>query len=376
MGDARGNTPSPTAVADRQMAEALDLLDDVASWTGALDQARLHTVLARALAVLGAQGAGLRPVDPPHLLVTAAVTVESGTVESGTVESGTVESGTVESGTVESGTVEFGTESGRVITAPVRVDGEPVAVLTMTFSPAADLTEDSGWAAATAWTVALSCALGATLASAAHRSEVTALRSTDPLTGLGNRGDLISRVDRLFGFVEPGRPLVVAFLDVNGMLAFNEEHGHEAGDLLLIGVSELLREVCGELPGSHAARLAGDEFGLVTGEHPVDEVVAGLARVLARASADLHVSLGCGVAEHRAGDGLGAPSALLQLADAAEHRAKRTRAAAPVVADARERAALDSPSRPAAPGEGALAPVTELRPRRRFRDQRPDDPAD
>ncbi|MFN3470812.1 MAG: putative bifunctional diguanylate cyclase/phosphodiesterase [Novosphingobium sp.] len=85
---------------------------------------------------------------------------------------------------------------------------------------------------------------------------------SDPLSGLPNRRELLSRLDRLeAGAQLAPDSLAVLFIDLDGFKAVNDEHGHQAGDALIRNVCLRLRQHC---PG-HAvlARVGGDEFAVL-----------------------------------------------------------------------------------------------------------------
>jgi len=104
----------------------------------------------------------------------------------------------------------------------------------------------------------------------------------DPLTGLTNRLGWQEALDALQPEVERGRPVSVVVMDLNGLKAVNDRHGHAAGD-------EFLRHAAAALRGAArgddlVARLGGDEFAvLVPGAGPdlaarlVERVRAALA---------------------------------------------------------------------------------------------------
>lgn len=100
---------------------------------------------------------------------------------------------------------------------------------------------------------------------------------TDPLTGLPNRAFLDEYMVHALGEAERDRRAVaVMFLDLDGFKQVNDGLGHHAGDLLLIEVSDRLRECL--RAGDVAVRLGGDEFVLVCKVDPHDATV--LARTI------------------------------------------------------------------------------------------------
>ncbi|MGZ4174664.1 MAG: bifunctional diguanylate cyclase/phosphohydrolase [Solirubrobacteraceae bacterium] len=78
---------------------------------------------------------------------------------------------------------------------------------------------------------------------------------TDPLTGLGNRRQLMGDVERL---IEQGRPAALAIFDLDGFKEYNDRFGHPAGDALLVRLTAALAATVEAT--ATAYRLGGDEF--------------------------------------------------------------------------------------------------------------------
>jgi diguanylate cyclase (GGDEF)-like protein len=92
--------------------------------------------------------------------------------------------------------------------------------------------------------------------------------STDALTGLANRRAFRAELDRAWRRSRrAGGRNAVALLDLDAFKAINDRYGHAAGDRVLVGVAEAMREACG--PRDVVARLGGDEFGVVLRGDPV-----------------------------------------------------------------------------------------------------------
>lgn len=98
----------------------------------------------------------------------------------------------------------------------------------------------------------------------------------DGLTGLVTRGHFDDQLDRELARAVRDRASVgVLFLDVDGLKAVNDTHGHAAGDALLLEVATRLR---GRLRGADlAGRYGGDEFVVLLAGLPGDGVAAGAA---------------------------------------------------------------------------------------------------
>jgi diguanylate cyclase (GGDEF)-like protein len=81
---------------------------------------------------------------------------------------------------------------------------------------------------------------------------------TDPLTGLGNRRQLMADFSRLAPAATSARPLHVLLFDLDGFKVYNDALGHAAGDALLVRLAGRLAAVVTD--DEAACRLGGDEF--------------------------------------------------------------------------------------------------------------------
>jgi len=163
--------------------------------------------------------------------------------------------------------------------------------------------------------------------SAAEKRSFEALALTDALTGLPNRRGMQAALDAALAQAAPGRGLAVFMLDLDGFKAVNDRLGHEAGDSLLVQVSQRLKQPLRR--SDVVARLGGDEFVvLAQGVAQPDEAQAIGRKLLAACDApfqvngqDCRVGLTIGFALAPE-DGLDA-GALLRQADAAMYAGKQ-----------------------------------------------------
>ena len=145
--------------------------------------------------------------------------------------------------------------------------------------------------------------------------ELTVLSYTDKLTNLPNRRSYEEAQERL-RHEAPPEQLVIMAADVNGLKHANDTLGHEAGDELISGAADCLRDCFGEYGGLF--RVGGDEFaGILT--LSAQELAAARARLAARL-ADWRgakagaLSLACGFAAQQEFPGAGV-SELTRTAD-------------------------------------------------------------
>lgn len=98
-----------------------------------------------------------------------------------------------------------------------------------------------------------------TLATEAALAELEATALTDALTDVGNRRamELAGRAS-VAAAVRSGTQLSVAVLDLDGLKALNDTHGHSAGDKALAGLAAALRSALRDT--DQVFRVGGDEF--------------------------------------------------------------------------------------------------------------------
>ena len=157
------------------------------------------------------------------------------------------------------------------------------------------------------------------------RSEVgTALELavTDPLTQLYNRRYMTSHLERLCA--DPSRePFAVLMLDVDYFKAINDCYGHAAGDKVLCGVADTLRQHLHE--ADMACRYGGEEFLVVAHDLSDDQQALDLADKLRgvieqmRIAPELNVTVSIGVVL----SGTNTALPLIDHADRALYQAKR-----------------------------------------------------
>lgn len=152
------------------------------------------------------------------------------------------------------------------------------------------------------------------------RAQTAAL--TDPLTGIPNRRYADLALAREFAGAQRGRVLSLALFDLDRFKAYNDRHGHRAGDQALRSFASALMANTRRM--NLSARYGGEEFLAILSSTPATgaEVFAGRVREdLAAAppqAGPLTVSVG--IAQYRAA--MSSPEDLMEAADRALYEAK------------------------------------------------------
>jgi diguanylate cyclase (GGDEF)-like protein len=97
------------------------------------------------------------------------------------------------------------------------------------------------------------------------------LADHDSLTGLHNRRSFNRQLDRLWRQAQrESAPLALLLCDIDHFKAFNDRYGHQAGDLVLQRVGQVLADAA-RRPLDMAVRLGGEEFALLLYDIPEAE---------------------------------------------------------------------------------------------------------
>jgi diguanylate cyclase (GGDEF)-like protein/PAS domain S-box-containing protein len=143
-----------------------------------------------------------------------------------------------------------------------------------------------------------------------------AMARTDPLTGLPNRRSWDEEVRLAMARAQrQDQPLALAMVDLDRFKAYNDAHGHPAGDALLAEAAASWRVAVRVT--DFLARYGGEEFALLLPDCPPDEAAAVVDRLRAATPEDQTCSAGIAC-----WDGSETPEELVARADAALYEAK------------------------------------------------------
>ncbi len=217
------------------------------------------------------------------------------------------------------------TDARAVLAQPLRHGDRVLGVLVLTWSHRLRLTDEE---------IAAIELLAAAAALALERSRLLAeaqrAARTDPLTEVANRRVWDRALPRELARAERlGVPLSVALLDLDHFKRFNDTHGHQAGDRLLVDATRAWAATLRTI--DLLARYGGEEFALLLPGAGVDEALEAVERVRSRTPRGQRASAGVAV-----WDGRETAEHLLGRADRALYAAKDA---------GRDRVGVDDPER-------------------------------
>ncbi|GAB2681534.1 hypothetical protein GCM10027194_12700 [Thalassiella azotivora] len=197
---------------------------------------------------------------------------------------------------------------------PVVHDGTCLAVIAVGWDHALSTLDDH----AVRVVSTLAAEAGAAAGAARLRTQLESLATTDPMTGIANRRGWNQRIDALTAHARrASEPLTLVLADLDHFKAYNDTHGHDAGDALLRRMATALRDGLREV--DLVARWGGEEFALALPDTDGPSAAVALERLRRILPPGRSCSFG-----HATWDGVESVQACLARADAALYRAKAT----------------------------------------------------
>jgi two-component system, cell cycle response regulator len=186
------------------------------------------------------------------------------------------------------------------------------------------------WSAQISRLIMMLTASALSFALVSRSQKLLQLATSDPLTGLFNRGYVDDRFAvELSRARRYGNRLTIAVIDADGFKSLNDTHGHPAGDLVLRKLGAILRDSFRE--SDTVGRYGGEEFVVVLPEMDIEaaqrkleslrELVASTSIDLASQGEKVQMTISAGLASFPQ-DGEDAAE-LFALADERMFQAKR-----------------------------------------------------
>lgn len=93
-------------------------------------------------------------------------------------------------------------------------------------------------------------------------AELDKLYVRDPLCGIFNRNGFIREADTLYKeCIAKNKPLMISFIDMDGLKLINDNYGHKEGDFALQRLASVIQDCCSG--NMICARFGGDEFIII-----------------------------------------------------------------------------------------------------------------
>jgi two-component system cell cycle response regulator len=162
-----------------------------------------------------------------------------------------------------------------------------------------------GWSNEISRLIIMLTASALSLALVSRSQKLLHLATSDPLTGLFNRGYIDDRLAiELSRARRYRKPLTIAVIDADRFKSLNDTHGHSAGDLVLRKIGALLRQSCRQ--SDTVGRYGGEEFVVILPDAALEaaqrkmeslrELVASTPFELAARGEKVHVTISAGLA--------------------------------------------------------------------------------
>lgn len=108
--------------------------------------------------------------------------------------------------------------------------------------------------------------------------ELDQLYAIDPLTGIYNRNGFKRETERLYRYcIESRRPVMVMFIDMDGLKSINDLYGHKSGDMAIRSTAAVLNKCC--VNREICCRFGGDEFIIVAIDYTEEDVRKLLSKI-------------------------------------------------------------------------------------------------
>lgn len=158
-----------------------------------------------------------------------------------------------------------------------------------------------------------------------NSTRIKLLTSQDPLTQISNKNSFSKRLEHELGVADRyGSGFSLAMVNLDQFKALNDEHGHQAGDQVLVEVTEVIKQLIRDSDGF--GRWSGEEFVLLFPQ--IDLAATQITLNKIRESLSTHrfavvgqITASCGATAFRKGDTL---NDIFERAEQALYRSKHS----------------------------------------------------
>ena len=106
------------------------------------------------------------------------------------------------------------------------------------------------------------------------------LYTVDSLANINNRNGFRINTQHLYQYcISAGKPVMLMFLDMDGLKFINDTYGHKAGDTAIASMADVLRRACNA--GEVCCRFGGDEFIVFAADYTEERAKALSDRIYA-----------------------------------------------------------------------------------------------
>jgi len=164
--------------------------------------------------------------------------------------------------------------------------------------------------------------VGIAIENATNYKDAIELTLVDPLTGLQNRRVMLANLDKYIVLAERhNRSLSLIMMDLDNFKKFNDTHGHQVGDQLLVQVANIMLKLVRK--SGHIVRYGGEEFLLMLPEADWKDAFQVAERIRKAVEKETSITISLGVVSlHKGEKGINSQN-LIKDADKALYRAKQ-----------------------------------------------------
>jgi diguanylate cyclase (GGDEF)-like protein len=164
--------------------------------------------------------------------------------------------------------------------------------------------------------------VGIAVENATNYRDAIELTLVDPLTGLQNRRVMLVNLDKYIVLAERHkRSLSLIMMDLDHFKKFNDTHGHQLGDQLLIQVADIMKKLVRK--SGHIVRYGGEEFLMMLPETDWKGAFQVAERLRKSVEKLTPITISLGIATLQSGGEGVTPQDLIKDADTALYRAKQ-----------------------------------------------------